>query len=68
VSSKTSFDSKQPKMEPDLVSALSKQNVCFGCFGSLQKQLVSVFQLNQNNKKPTETNRKKQIDTIKIEA
>ncbi len=48
VSFETSFDSKQPKLEPKLDSALSKQNVCFGCFASIAKQRVSVFRLNRN--------------------
>jgi hypothetical protein len=36
-----------------------KQDVCFGCFGSISNQGVSVFRLNRNKKKTTETNRKK---------
>jgi hypothetical protein len=36
-----------------------KQDVCFGCFSSISKQGVSVFRLNRNKKKTTETNRKK---------
>jgi hypothetical protein len=52
VSFETSFDSKQPKLEPKLFffSAPSEKNVC-GCFGSILKQRVSVFQLNQNKQK-----------------
>ncbi len=38
-----------------------KQNVCFGCFGSIPKQIVSVFRLNQNNQK---SNRKGVIESI----
>ncbi len=51
VSFETSFDSKQPKMEPKLVSAWSETNVCFGCFSFIPKQRVSVFRLNQNKQK-----------------
>jgi hypothetical protein len=36
-----------------------KQDVCFGCFGSISKQGVSVFRLNRNKNKTTETSRKK---------
>jgi hypothetical protein len=36
-----------------------KQDVCFGCFGSISKQGVLVFRLNRNKKKTTERNRKK---------
>jgi hypothetical protein len=45
VSFETSFDSKQPKLEPKLFffSALSEKNVCLGFFGSIPKQRVSVF-------------------------
>jgi hypothetical protein len=50
VSFETSFDSKQPKLEPKLVSgsALSEHYVCFGCFAPIAKQRVAVFQLNRN--------------------
>jgi hypothetical protein len=47
VSFETSFDSKQPKLEPKLVSALSETKR-FGCFASIAKQRVSVFRLNRN--------------------
>jgi hypothetical protein len=36
----------------------TKQDVCFGCFGSISKQGVSVFRLNRNKKKTTETTEK----------
>jgi hypothetical protein len=41
----TSFDSKQSKLEPKLVSGTirNKTYVCFGCFASIPKQRVSVF-------------------------
>ncbi len=118
VSFDTSFDSKQPKLEPKLVSALSEtkrlfqlfcfyieteifdvliepkqtedqpkqfdrkhillvfcrkfwvfpffcgyfrffsvcfKTVCFGCFASVQKQRVSMFRLNRNIQKITQT-------------
>ncbi len=61
VSFKTSFDSKQPKLEPKLVSALSETNVCFGCFASIPKQRVSMFRLNRNKQ---ETNRNSLIESI----
>jgi hypothetical protein len=58
---KTSFDWKQPKLEPKLVLALLEQNVCFGCFGSILKQSVSEFQLNRNKQK---SNRNSLIESI----
>ncbi len=54
VSFETSFDSKQPKLEPKL-------NVCFGCFASIPKQRVSMFWLNRNKQK---TNRNSLIGSI----
>jgi hypothetical protein len=42
-----------------------KQDVCFGCFGSRSKQGVSVFRLNRNKKKTTETNQKS-VETLII--
>jgi hypothetical protein len=61
VSCETNFDTKQPKLEPKLVSKLSETRRLFnfGCFGSISKQRVSVFRLKRNKKKTTETNRKK---------
>jgi hypothetical protein len=48
VSFKTSFDSKQPKLEPKLVSALSETKRFIRFFGSVPKQRVSVFRFNRN--------------------
>jgi hypothetical protein len=61
VSCETNFDSKQPKMEPKLVSKLSETRRLFRLFrfNTVSKQRVSVFRLNRNKKKTTETNRKK---------
>jgi hypothetical protein len=62
VSCETSFDSKQPKLESKLVSILSETSCCFGCFGSISKQRVSVFRCfgsTETKQKTTETNRKK---------
>jgi hypothetical protein len=51
MSYETSFISKQPKLEPKLGLAPSetypKQDVCFGCFGLISKQGVSVFRNKQ---------------------
>jgi hypothetical protein len=38
-----------------------EHNVCFGCFGSIPKQRVSMFRLNQNKQK---TNRNSLIGSI----
>jgi hypothetical protein len=42
-----------------------KQDVCFGYFGLISKQGFSVFRLNRNKKKTTETNRKS-VETLII--
>ncbi len=51
VSFETSFDSKQPKLEPKLVSTLSETKRLFRLFRFLPKQRVSVFRLNRNKQK-----------------
>ncbi len=61
MSFETSFDSKQLKLEPKLVRRYPKQNVCFGCFASIPKQRVSMFQLNQNKQKSNRNNLKASI-------
>ncbi len=61
VSFETSFYSKQTKLEPKLVSALSEKNLCFGCLASIPKQRVSMFRLNRNKQK---TNRNSLIGSI----
>ncbi len=61
MSFETSFDSKQPKLEPKLFSALSETKCLFGCFASIPKQRVSMFQLNRNKQK---TNRNSLIGSI----
>ncbi len=48
--------SKQPKLQPKLVSALSEQNICIGCFASIPKQRVSMFRLNRNKQKTNGNN------------
>jgi hypothetical protein len=56
VSYKTSFDSKEPK-----------QDVCFGCFASISKELVSdsvSIELKQTEEKETGKNGKRL--TIKL--
>jgi hypothetical protein len=42
-----------------------KQDVCFGCFGSISKQGVSVFRLNRNKKKTTETSVENESSRLK---
>ncbi len=51
VSSETSFVSKQPKLEPKLVSALSETRRLFCCFALISKQGVLVFRNNRNEQK-----------------
>ncbi len=51
VSFENSFDSKQPKLEPKLVSALSETKLLFRLFRFYTEQRVSVFQLNRNKQK-----------------
>jgi hypothetical protein len=58
VSSETSFVSKQPKLEPKLVSALSETRRLFRCFALISKQGVSVFRNNRNNQKTNRNNSK----------
>ena len=48
VSFETSFNSKQPKLEPKQVSKLSETKLFSGCFASSSKQQVSMFRLNRN--------------------
>ena len=55
-------------MELKLVSALTETKCLFRLFWFLTETASFVFWLNRNNKKPTETNPKEQIDSIKIEA
>ncbi len=52
----TSFDSKQPKLEPKLVSALSETKPLFRLF-----RLVSVFWLNRNKQKINRNSLKESI-------
>jgi hypothetical protein len=47
------------KWNRNLFRHYPKQDVCFGCFDSISKQHVSVFRLNRNKEKGTETNRKR---------
>ncbi len=54
VSSEISFVSKKPK----LVSALTEQDVCFGCFALISKQGVSVFRNNRNKQKTNQNSSK----------
>ncbi len=61
MSFETSFDSKQPKLEPKLVSALSETQRLFRLFASIPKQRVSMFRLNRNKQK---TNRNSLIGSI----
>ncbi len=61
VSFETSFDSKQPKLEPKLVLALSETKHLFCCFASIPKQRVLMFQLNRNKQK---TNRNSLMGSI----
>jgi len=49
------------KWDRNLFRHYPKQNVCFGCFASMPKQQVSVFRLNRNKKRPTETNHRQQF-------
>jgi hypothetical protein len=58
VSSETSFVSKQPKLEPKLVLALSETRHLFGCFAVISKQGVSVFQNNRNKQKTNQNSSK----------
>jgi hypothetical protein len=51
VSSKASFVSKQPKLDPKLVSALFETRRLFWLFRLILKQRVSVFWNNQNIQK-----------------
>jgi hypothetical protein len=51
VSSETSFVSKEPKLEPKLISAYPKEDVCFSCFALISKMGVSVFRNNRNKEK-----------------
>jgi hypothetical protein len=57
MSFETSFDLKQAKLEPKLVSALSKTKRLFGFFACISKQRVSMFWLNRNTQ-----NQPKQFD------
>jgi hypothetical protein len=63
VSFETSFDAKQTKLEPKLVSALSETNCLFWlfCFYSIPKRRFSMFRLNRNKQK---TNRNSLIWSI----
>ncbi len=63
VSFETSFDSKQPKLEPKLVSALSETKRLFRLFRfySIPKKRVWMFRLNRNKQ---ETNRNSLIGSI----
>jgi hypothetical protein len=42
-----------------------KQNVCFGCFGSIPKQRISVFQLNRNKQKSNRNKQKSNRNSVK---
>jgi hypothetical protein len=55
LSFETSFDSKQPKLEPKLVSALSETKRLFRLFRFYTETESLMFWLNQNKKKATET-------------
>jgi hypothetical protein len=51
VSFETSFDSKQPKLEPKLVSALSETKRLFRLFRFYTETAFRCFRLNQNKQK-----------------
>ena len=68
VSSETSFDSKQTKMESNLFSALSETKCLFRLFQFLTETASFCVSIETKQKDPTEANRKEQIDSIKIEA
>jgi hypothetical protein len=55
VSFKTSFDSKQPKLELKLVSALSEKNGCYRCFASIT-ETESFHASIEPNKQKTNQN------------
>jgi hypothetical protein len=57
VSCETSFDSKQPKLEPKLVSILSETSCLFRLFGFYIE--TACFGSTKTKQKTTETNRKK---------
>ena len=58
VSSETSFDSKQPKMEPKLVSELSKKKCMFRLFRFQTETASFCVSIKPKQKGKTETNRK----------
>ncbi len=51
MSFETSFDSKQPKLEPKLVLALSETKCLSRFFTAIPKQRVLMFRLNRNKQK-----------------
>ncbi len=56
MSSETSFDSKQPKLEPKLVSALSETRRLFRLFRfNIETGSFGVSKQPKQTKKPTET-------------
>jgi hypothetical protein len=56
VSSETSFVSKQPKLEPKLVSALSETRRLFRLFRfNIENREFRCFETTETNKRPTET-------------
>jgi hypothetical protein len=56
VSFETNFDSKQPKLEPKIVSALSKTKCLFRLFRILYRNSgLRCFDWTETNKRPTET-------------
>jgi hypothetical protein len=62
VSFETSFYSKQPKLEPKLVSALSETKCLFRFFTSIYTEKESLmFRLNRNQQK---TNQNSLIESI----
>ncbi len=61
MSFETSFESKQPKLEPKLVLALSEQNVCFGLFGfyTETERFVVSIEPKQTEEQPEQCDREK---------
>ncbi len=55
VSFETSFDSKQPKLEPKQVSALSETKRLFRLFRFYTETEFRCFDLTETNRRPTET-------------